>query len=188
MDIGYWAVGLPAPVSVESKALATPIPGGYTTFSEYEVKFTYANGVVFNVRTTADDSPFGAVINPEGQRNGIRFEGADGWIWVNRDEIKATDRELIAKPLPEGAERLYFSNDHKGNFFECMRTRKDPICDVEVGHRSSSVCHLGAISLRTGKTLQWDPEKEIFTGENAQEANSHIAREMRKPYDYGFVA
>ena len=188
MDIGYWAVGLPAPVSVESKPLATPIPGGYTTFSEYEVKFTYANGVIFNVRTTADDSPFGAVINKDGQRNGIRFEGADGWIWVNRDEITATDRELIAKPLPEGAERLYFSNDHKGNFFECMGTRKDPICDVEVGHRSASVCHLGAISLRTGKKLQWDPEKELFTGEHADEANSYIAREMRKPYDYSFVS
>lgn len=188
MDIGYWAVGLPAPVSVESKALAQPVPGGYTTISEYEVKFTYANGVIFNVRTTADDSPFGAVIRPEGQRNGIRFEGSDGWIWVNRDEIKATDRGMLSEALPEGAERLYFSNDHKGNFFECMRTRKDPICSVEVGHRSASVCHLGAISLRTGKALQWDPEKEIFTGAHADEANGYLAREMRKPYDYGFVA
>jgi predicted dehydrogenase len=188
MDIGYWAVGLPAPIHVESKPLATPIPGGYTTFSEYEVKFTYANGVIFNVRTTADDSPFGGVINPAGQRNGIRFEGSDGWIWVNRDEIKASDRELISKPLAESAERLYFSNDHKGNFFECMRTRKDPICDVEVGHRSASVCHLGAISLRTGKKLQWDPDKELFTGEHAGEANAHVAREMRKPYNYDFVA
>jgi predicted dehydrogenase len=188
MDIGYWAVGLPAPVLVEGKSLATPIPGGYTTISEYEVRFTYANGVVFNVRTTADDSPFGGVINPAGQRNGIRFEGSDGWIWVNRDEIKATGRELISKPLPEGAERLYFSNDHKGNFFDCMRSRKDPICSVEVGHRSASVCHLGAISLRTGKKLQWDPDTELFTGEHAAEANSYVAREMRKPYDYEFVA
>ncbi len=188
MDIGYWAVGLPAPVAVESKALAQPVPGGYTTISEYEVKFTYANGIVFNVRTTADDSPFGAVIRPEGQRNGIRFEGSDGWIWVNRDEIKATDREMLSQALPEGAERLYFSNDHKGNFFECMQTRKDPICSVEVGHRSASVCHLGAISLRTGKSLQWDPEKEFFTGPHADEANAYVAREMRKPYDYDFVA
>jgi predicted dehydrogenase len=188
MDIGYWAVGLPAPVRVESKRLATPVPGGFTTFSEYEVKFTYPNGVIFNVRTTADDSPFGGVINPAGQRNGIRFVGTDGWIWVNRDKIEATDRELLSKPLPEGAERLYQSNDHMGNFFESMRTRKDPICTAEVGHRSASVCHLGTISLRTGKTLQWDPENEVFTGDHAAEANSHVSREMRKPYDYDFVA
>ena len=55
-----------------------------------------------------------------------------------------------------------------GNFFDCVKTRKDPICAVEIGHRSASVCHLGAISLRTGKSLQWDPEKEIFTGEQCR--------------------
>ena len=152
------------------------------------MKFTYPNGVVFNVRTTRDDSPFGAIINPDGQCNGIRFEGTDGWIWVNHAEITATDRELLTKPLPEDAERLYSSNDHMGNFFECMRSRKDPICDVEIGHRSTSVCHLGAISLRTGKKLQWDAEQEIVTGDHASEANSYVAREMRKPYDYDFVS
>ncbi len=188
MDIGYWAVGLVAPVRIQGKPLATPIPGGYTTFSEYEVRFEYANGVIFNVRTTADDSPFGGVINPDGQRNGIRFEGSDGWIWVNRDGIEASERDLLRAPLPDDAERLYVSNDHMGNFFECMGNRKDPICSVEVGHRSASVCHLGAISLRTGKPLQWDPEKELFTGEHADEANGYVAREMRKPYDYSFVS
>jgi predicted dehydrogenase len=188
MDIGYWAVGLVAPIRAQGKPLATPIPGGYTTFSEYEVRFDYPNGVIFHVRTTADDSPFGAVIKRDGQRNGIRFEGSDGWIWVNRDGIEANQRDLLTTPLPDGAERLYVSNDHMGNFFECIGNRKDPICAVEIGHRSASVCHLGAIALRTGKTLDWDPEKEIFTGPHAAEANPHVAREMRKPYDYSFVA
>jgi predicted dehydrogenase len=188
MDIGYWAIGLPAPSQVASKSLATLVPGGYTTPSEYEVKFTYPNGVIFNVRTTTDDNPYGGQVRPGGQRNGIRFEGTDGWIWVNRDELTATDREMLSKPLPDDAERLYLSNDHSANFFDCIRSRKDPICDVEVGHRSASVCHLGAISLRTDKTLQWDAEKEIFTGEHAAEGNRHIAREMRKPYDYSFVS
>jgi predicted dehydrogenase len=188
MDIGYWAIGLPAPTRIESKPLTLPVPGGYTAISDYEVKFTYPNGVVFNVRTTPDDSPFGVPLKPDGQRNGIRFEGSDGWIWVNRDEIQATDRELLSKPLPDDAERLYASNNHMENFFDCMKTRKDPIADVETGHRSASVCHLGAISLRTGKSLEWDPQAESFTGEHATEANRHIAREMRKPYDYSFVA
>ena len=188
MDIGYWAVGLPAPAKVESKPLVALVPGGYTAFSEYEVKFTYANGVVFNVRTTADDNPYGGVVNKDGQRNGIRFEGTDGWIWVNRAEIKASDRELLTTPLPDDAEHLYFSNNHMQNFFECAASRKDPICPVEVGHQSASVCHLGTISLRTGKTLHWDHKRERFTGDHAAEANTYIAREMRKPYDYSFVA
>lgn len=188
IDIAFWAIGLNAPTKVESRVLSPLIPGGYTTPAEYEVKFTYSTGIVLNVRTTADDSPFGAVINSKGQRNGIRFEGSDGWIWVNRDKIEANERELLSTPLPENSERLYFSNDHKGNFFDCLRSRKDPICDVEIGHRSASVCHLGSISLQTGKALEWDSEKEVFIGENAAIANPYLAREMRKPYDYSFVS
>ena len=188
MDIGYWAVGLPAPTLVESVALSQPIPGGYTTISDYEVKFTYPNGVVFKVRSTQNEGIFGNVNDPKGQRNGIRFEGSDGWIWVNRDQIIASDMELLRTPLPESAEHLFVSNDHMGNFFDCVRSRKDPICAVEIGHRSASVCHLGAISLRTRKNLQWDPAKEVFVGENATAANAFVAREMRKPYDYSFVS
>ena len=187
MDIGYWAIGLPAPTKIDSKPLAEPVPGGFTAISEYEVRFTYPNGVVFNVRTTADDSPYGETINPDGQRNGIRFEGTDGWIWVNRGSLDAHDRGIFREPLPDDAERLYLSNDHMKNFFDCMASRKDPIADVVTGHLSATVCHLGAISLRTGKALEWNPETEAFTGEHAAIANPYIAREMRKPYDYSFV-
>lgn len=189
MDIGYWAIGLPAPTRIESKALSQPIPGGYSVIADYKVKFTYPNGVIFNVQSTRDDSPFGAVINKDGQRNGIRFVGTDGWIWVNRGSIEANDRNLLTTPLPEDAEKLYESSDHRKNFFDCMVSRKDPICDVETGHLSATVCHLGAISLRTGgKRLTWDPDSETFTGAHAKEANQHIAREMRAPYNYDFIA
>ncbi len=187
MDIGYWAIGLKAPRKISATPTSQPIPGGYTTFSEYEVRFEYDNGVIFNVRTTRDDSPYGAVINPEGQRNGIRFEGSDGWIWVNRDGIKASTPELLRTELPEDAERLYVSNNHRGNLFDSIASGKDPICPVEVGHRSATVCHLGTIALRTGKQLEWDAEKEEFVGANAKEANSYVTRQMRPPYNYSFV-
>lgn len=189
MDIGYWAIGLPAPTMIDSKALSQPLPGGYSVIADYEVKFTYPNGVIFNVKSTRDDSPFGAIINKDGQRNGIRFEGSDGWIWVSRGAIEASDRELLTTPLPEDATKLYESNDHRKNFFDCMESRKDPICNVETGHLSATVCHLGAISLRTGgKSLTWNPDKEIFTGSGSKEANKHVAREMRAPYNYDFIA
>ena len=186
-DIARWAVGLPGPIAVEGKALTQPIPGGYTAISEYEVKFTYANGVVHTARTTKADNIYGGIEDPNGQRNGVRFEGTTGWLWVNRGTLRASDKSLIDTPLPESAERLYTSNDHMGNFFECVRSRKSPIADVEVGHRSASMCHLGAISLRTGLKLDWDPDREVFTGQAAAEANTYLAREMRKPYDYSFV-
>jgi hypothetical protein len=178
---------LPGPVSVEGKALAQPIPGGYTAISEYEVKFIYSNGVVHNVRTTKADNIFGGVEDPAGQRNGVRFEGTQGWIWVNRGNLRASDKSLIETPLSEGAQRLYNSEDHMGNFFECVRSRKLPIADVEAGHRSASISHLGAIALRTGFQLSWDPSAERFVGNHAAEANQYVAREMRKPYDYTFI-
>jgi hypothetical protein len=75
-----------------------------------------------------------------------------------------------------------------GNFFDCVRSRKLPICEVAVGHRSASVCHLAVISLRSGNKLKWDTARETFVGDHAEAANAMVARPMRPPYDYSFVA
>jgi hypothetical protein len=182
-----WGIGLPGPSTAEATALAQPIPGGYTAISDYEVHFTYSNGVRHTVKATHDDNIFGGVVNENGQRNGLKFEGSNGWIWVNRNEIEANDEALINTPLPAGSQRLYVSNDHMTNFFDCVRSRKLPIAEVEVGHRSASICHLAVIALRLGLKLEWDPEREKFTGANAKEASRWLAREMRKPYDYHFA-
>jgi predicted dehydrogenase len=186
-DIALWALGVPAPQFVEAKALAEPIPGGYTAISEYDVKFTYPNGVIHRVKSTRADTIYGGVAEPEGQRNGVRFEGNDGWIWVNRGNLTASNKSLLDSPLPESAQRLYKSDDHMANFFECVRSRKLPIADVEAGHRAGTVCHLGVIALRTGLKLEWDGQGEKFVGQNAKEGNRYLAREMRKPYDYTFI-
>jgi predicted dehydrogenase len=186
-DVARWAIGLEGPTAVEGKVLAEPVPGGYTAISEYEVAFTWANGVQHVVRSTPDDNIFGGVVKKEGQRNGIRFEGTDGWLWVTRGDLTASKEELITSPLPSDALRLEVSGDHMGNFFECLRTRKDPIANVDVGHRSVSVCHLAVIALRLRRKLQWDPAEERFVGDGAAEANAHVAREMRQPYNYGFI-
>lgn len=186
-DIALWALGVPAPQSVEAKALAEPIPGGYTAISEYDVKFTHGNGVIHRVKSTRADTIYGGVAEPEGQRNGVRFEGSDGWIWVNRGNLRASDKALLETPLTETAERLYKSDDHMANFFECVRTRKLPIADVEAGHRAVTVCHLGVIALHTAVKLEWDGQREEFVGENAKEGNRYVSREMRKPYDYTFI-
>jgi Oxidoreductase family, C-terminal alpha/beta domain len=139
------------------------------------------------VKTTVDDSPFGVALKPDGQRNGVRLEGTSGWIWVNRTTINASDPEMLDTPLADPAVKLEVSDDHMANFFEAVRSRKDPISPVEAGHQSAVVGHLIVIALRTGKTLKWDPAKEQFVGDGAKDANSHLARKMRKPYDYGFA-
>ena len=81
-------------------------------------------------------------------------------------------------PLPEGrGEDL----PHLRNFFECLRTRKKPYADVEIGHRSISVCHLANIARDVGRKLQWDPAKEQFVGDD--EANTYVSRPRRKGYE-----
>jgi len=100
---------------------------------------------------------------------------------------------LDEEPLKDPAIRLYKSNykesdgkndgtkAHFRNFYECVKTRKQPIMDVEYGHRVATLCHLGNIARWLGRSLKWDPEKEIFPGDEA--ANKYLDRPKRKPYE-----
>jgi predicted dehydrogenase len=186
-DIVLWALDMDGsgPTSAEGKQLVEMIPGGYTAASQYEVTYTYANGVVHTCRSTTASEWNGAVKDPKGQQHGIKFIGSDGWIWVTRDVIEASDRGLLAEKLPESAKRVYLSNDHMGNFLDCVKSRKPPICPAEVGHRSATLSHVGVLSIRLGRKLQWDPAKEEFVGD--AEAAKWISRPMRKPYDYSMI-
>jgi predicted dehydrogenase len=189
-DIALWGMGLDhsGPITVEGKPLAEPVPGGYTAASEYEVNYTYANGVTHRCASTTINGPFGNVARPPkpGELpHGVKFEGSDGWIFVTRGKIEASRPEILSEPLTSKKVSLYVSNNHMGNFFDCVRSRKPPICEAEVGHRSVSVCHLGVIAIRLGRKLRWDPEHERFVGD--QEAESYVARAMRKPYSYDTI-
>jgi hypothetical protein len=109
----------------------------------------------------------------------VMFEGTDGWIFVSRGVIRASDQKLLDEPLPATATKLYVSNDHVQNFLDCMRSRQPTICTAEIGHRSATVCHLANISLQlNGRKLQWDPKAERFHGDF--EANNMIDRPKRK--------
>ena len=189
-DIALWGMGLEhsGPATIEGKPLIDMIPGGYTAASEYRVEYTYANGVTQTCQSTSQNGPDGS--NRPGSKpgempHGVRFEGTDGWIFVTRGKIEASRKELIEEPLTSKKVELYVSNNHMGNFFDCIRSRKAPICDVEIGHRSVSICHLGVIALRLGRKLTWDPKSEEFVKD--KEANGYVARKMRKGFDYSYV-
>ncbi|MGZ4963447.1 MAG: Gfo/Idh/MocA family oxidoreductase [Limisphaerales bacterium] len=176
-DIAQWANGTErtGPIEIEGKSLIEMIPGGYTTPSQFRVEYTYANGVKLTCKSAA----------PENTPNGVTFEGTDGWIFVSRKEIKASNPDFITQPLPANAVRLYHSENHMQNFFDCIRSRKQPICEAEIGHRSVSVCHLGVLSMRLGRKLKWDPKHEKFIDD--KDANKWLSREMRKPFDYSLT-
>jgi len=70
-----------------------------------------------------------------------------------------------------------------GNLIDCIKTRKQPICNVDIGHRSVTPCHLVNISMRLQRKLQWDPVKEEIVGD--PEANAWLSHEQRTPYTIG---
>jgi hypothetical protein len=67
------------------------------------------------------------------------------------------------------------------NFVKCMRTRKQPNADVEIGHRSTTACHLVNICRDLGRRLRWDPEAERFVDD--READRLLARPRRKGFE-----
>ncbi len=70
---------------------------------------------------------------------------------------------------------------HVRNFLDCIKSRQRPVSDIEDGHRVASACHLANLSLRLGRKIRWDPEKEEIPGD--REAAARLARPYRKPWD-----
>jgi predicted dehydrogenase len=77
-------------------------------------------------------------------------------------------------------ERMF--NDNKRDWVECIKSRKQPFCNLDMGHRTAIVCNLGNMSLRLGgRTIHWDPEKEVVVGD--KEAAAMCSKSYRAPWD-----
>jgi hypothetical protein len=110
----------------------------------------------------------------------VRFDGDEGWIDVGRSHFKAEPSDLVSQSVDQEDVQLYESNNHMLNFLECMRSRTDPICPVEVGHRSNSICVITHIAMKLGRKLRWDPQAEQFHDDRS--ANALVDYEHRDPW------
>jgi len=156
-DIAQWALGMDGsgPIGIEA-----PAEG------DFGLKFTYANGVeMFH-----------------GGPSDCTFEGTEGTIDVGRGELVSSLPDILTTPLPDNARRAMESKNHVRNWLDAVKTRKPPICTVETGHRSATVCHLANIGYKLRRKLTWDPEKELFVGDDA--ANLLCSRAPRAGWDY----
>ncbi len=121
------------------------------------------------------------VIKKEGPHEGmVQFVGTEGWVGVNRGDIFASDEKLLTLELEPSDTHLQESDDHRRNFLNCIKTRTRPICDVEIGHGSLVACLVSEISIRLGRSLEWDPANEDFVGD--EEASNLLTRPMRGPW------
>ena len=113
---------------------------------------------------------------------GACFVGTEGKITVHRGKFFSDPPEIVKETPGMSHTGVYYSTSHSGNFLECVRTRQRTICDAESTHRASSLLLLGGIAMRIGRTLKWDPEKEIFP--DAPDANRLLSMAAREPWRY----
>ena len=103
---------------------------------------------------------------------GFMYFGRHGGGWEAYD----AQGELARSEYGRQADK-----EHQDNFIDCIRTRKKPTTDVEIGHLSVMLCHMANISYQVGnKRLEFDPQTETFT--NCDEANKYLKRTYRKPW------
>jgi predicted dehydrogenase len=172
LDIAQWGLGMDetGPVSVEGTATFND-KKWFETPESTRLTYTYANGV----------KVLCSMGGKGGYPGGTTFVGDKGSIFVTRGKLTADPTDALE--YKEVDVRLYESDNHFTNFFECVKSRKRPICDVAVGHRSATVCHLGNIVARVGRKIVWDPAKEEIVGD--AEAAKLLTREYRKPWVLG---
>jgi hypothetical protein len=120
------------------------------------------------------------VVHGGGGGAGVVFIGTKGLIMVDRGFVKSDPAAILLDPLGADDVRLYDSHDHYGNFIDCVKSREKPICDVEVGASSVTVCHLGNIAWWTGRQLQWDPVQRMILDD--AEAVRWMDRPKRAPW------
>ena len=108
------------------------------------------------------------------------FTGTKGKVEVNRSHFKTWPDELKDVKLGPDELHLYESKNHYVDWLDAIRKRARPICDIETGCRSVTVCHLGNIAYKLQRSLKWDPEREVFVGDD--EANRLLTRAYRSPW------
>lgn len=170
IDLVQWAndTDETGPVEIEDLGGEFPSDGLFTTATKVDFRARYANGLELVCRTQKDEL--------------YRFEGTDGWIQMPTYSNDWTCHPASLKTTVIGPEEthLYKSNDHHRNFIDCIKSRGRTAAPAEIGHRSTSVCHLGNIAMRLGRKLRWDPAAERFI--DSDEANQMLARPMRSPW------
>lgn len=158
-DIAQWALDMDNSGPVE---IIAPDGGEHP-----HLTFHYGNGVIMTHEKWEWD---GAVL----------FTGTEGEVKIKRGQIETTPASLATKIIGAHEKHVYKSEDHYKDFLNAMRKRTMPICDVETGHRTASVCNLANIAYQLNRRLQWDPVKEEI--KNDAEASALLGRPMKNEW------
>ena len=160
-DIAQWALGMDDSGPIE---FTPPEEGELRSLS-----MRYANGTIMT------HEPF-----RKADGNAVRFIGSDGVIDISRSFLDTIPAKLQDEVIGDDKIKLYKSDDHYNDFLTAMKTRKQPLSTVEIGHRTASLCHIVNLCYEFDRKLVWNPEKEEFFFDD--EANKRRGNPIREPY------
>jgi predicted dehydrogenase len=157
-DIAQWGNDTEntGPVEVEGHGVYPSADSFWNVLKTFEVNYRFANGVRMIYKTEAAY---------------VRFEGTEGWIRAEfgRGGITAEPESVLQSKI--GPDEIHFPfKSEKQDFVDAVKTRGQTLEDAEVGHRTTSLCHLGHIAVQVGEKLHWDPAKEHFINNDAANA------------------
>ncbi len=171
LDLAQWANGSDrtGPVEVADEGSEWPTDGLFDVASKVHFRVRYADGV--ELECVQSEEPLAC-----------RFEGTEGWIQTGYNGVGFASNIAGLESSAIGPNEIHLgtSTNHFRDFLDCVRTRRDPIAPVEVGHCSATLCHIGNIAMRLKRKLRWDPATERFIGDS--EANRMLCRAYRAPW------
>jgi predicted dehydrogenase len=187
MDVVHWAMQVDAPLTVSCSGARYANQGIYETPDTLEAVYEYPacplNSAGFLARFS-----YHLGRGPDDHSYGTQFYGTEGTLFVNREGYTIWPAATVKDVYETFGDTEVIKGDgtaqhqpHVENFLDCVRSRKKPNSPIETTHRSTSVCIIANISLRLGRKLKWDREKEQFIGD--AEANKMLNEERRKPWD-----
>jgi len=158
-----------------------PSEGVFRTLARWDVTCEYANGVKLRLMDHRTAREAVGPILPVAWRDGdgVIFHGTEGWI-SDAMGFCAGNPSLWKTEFKPGDEQLPISPEHNRNFIDCVKSRDETICPVEMAIRCDTICHLSDVAARTGRAIHWDPEKEAIVGD--EDAAKMLSRPFREKW------
>jgi len=128
------------------------------------VKYIYSNGAEMT----------------HGGPDGCVFVGTKGKLHITRGRLTSEPESIVKEPLTKDEVHLYRSPGHHRDWVDCVRSRKRPVADVEIGARTVTIVHLGNLAYWNHRKLRWDPKAWRFVGDD--EANKWLDCDRRDPW------
>jgi len=159
---------------------SVPKEGIFRTLERWDVTCDYPNGVQLRFMDYRTAKPVAAqYLSGRPLGDGLIFHGTEGWI-SDAEGFCASNPALWKQPFKPSDEQLPVSPEHNRNFIDCVKSRQETICPVEMAIRCDAICQLATVAALTGRVIQWDPEQEKIV--NDPEAAKMLARPYREKW------